>query len=234
MRTLDARLGCWLALGALGFSSAALAEEEWEEIVSGPITVKTRDREDSSVKEIWAEGAMHAPVQDVQAAMTDAENFPRYVPYVKESRLVGGRTPEGAHYVYTRLELPWVTSRDYVLKVIIEKSVDENGAGEFKNYWKAQADYLPKRANVVRLTENEGGWHITPLGDGQKSWAVYRFSVDPGGWIPSFAADLGNKRGVLETFKAFENEAIRRAAERKSKQSSKRAEAPKTDLEAMP
>ena len=45
---------------------------------------------------------------------------------------------------------------------------------------------------------------------------VYKFNVDPGGMIPAFAADMGNKSGVTDVFNAVEKEAKRRAAERKA------------------
>lgn len=202
---------------------AALAEEgEWETVAKGPITVKARSKPGSPVKEIWAEGEIAAPVQDIQSAVMDPDRFPAFMPYVKEARIVGQPEPDGSRLVYTRLELPMVASRDYVLKVYLVKGVDAEGGGEFRNKWVAVADRLPKRHNVVRLKINEGSWHITPVGDGSKSWAVYRFSVDPGGWIPAFAADMGNKSGVSDVYKAVEKEAQRRTADRKAEAAKQR------------
>jgi hypothetical protein len=73
----------------------------------------------------------------------------------------------------------------------------------------------------VRLRINEGSWHVASRGP-NKSFAVYRFVVDPGGWIPAFAANAGNKQGVTDTFKAVEREAERRADVRRKQNESAR------------
>jgi hypothetical protein len=54
---------------------------------------------------------------------------------------------------------------------------------------------------------------VTPAANG-KAHVVYRFSVDPGGMIPPFLADLANKGAIPDTFHAVEKEARRLAAAR--------------------
>ncbi|MFZ5471620.1 MAG: hypothetical protein ACOZIN_19515 [Myxococcota bacterium] len=205
------------ALLAAGLCLPAAADEpSWEVVATGAITVKSRARPGSNIKEIWAEGEINAPVADIQAALMNPDRFPTFMPYVKEAREVGRPEADGSRYVYTRLDLPLVAPRDYVLKVKLVEGVDGEGKGTFRNHWVAASNYLPKRANIVRLQVNEGSWVVRPVGDGAKSWAVYKFTVDPGGWIPAFAADMGNKSGVTDTFKAVEKEASRRCQERKA------------------
>jgi hypothetical protein len=201
---------CGLSL--LAALPARAADGDWQTVATGAITVKSRIRPGSSVKELWAEGAIDAPVQDIQSALMDPEAMPKFMPYVKEGRFVGPPREDGSRIVYTRLDLPVVAPRDYVLKVNLDQGTAPDGSGEFKNRWVATND-LPERANIVRLHVNEGSWHVTALANG-KSWAVYKFNVDPGGWIPTFAADMGNKSGVADTYKAVEKEARRRAAAR--------------------
>ena len=74
--------------------------------------------------------------------------------------------------------------------------------------------------HAVRLPLNRGSWHVTAKGAG-RSYAVYRFMVDPGGWVPSFAANLGNTEAVTGTFKAVEKESQRRARDRVERASAK-------------
>jgi hypothetical protein len=208
-----------LAVALLAPQAAFAGDElKWETVATGAITVKSRGRPNSPVKDVWAEGEIAAPVQDIQSTLMESDQFPSFMPYVKESRHIGKPDADGTKYVYTRLELPVVTSRDYVLKVNLIQGVNADGTGEFRNHWEAAPDKLPVRASVVRLKINEGTWHVTPKGEG-KSWAVYKFAVDPGGWIPAFAADMGNKGAVTDTFKCVEKEAARRAAERKAQAS---------------
>jgi hypothetical protein len=61
---------------------------------------------------------------------------------------------------------------------------------------------------------NDGSWAITPTGDGSKSHVVYKFATDPGGAVPKFAANIGNKKAVAGTLQAIEQEAQRRRAAR--------------------
>jgi hypothetical protein len=194
---------------------AAAGGEEWETVATEPVLIKVRTVPGSSIREVWAEGEIAAPAQDVQSALMDSDHLREYMPFVKESRKIGKPQPDGSQYVYTRLDFgAWVKSRDYVVRVHMERSVAVDGTGEFRNRWVAEPDRLPSRANVIRLKVNEGSWRVVWRGP-NKSFAVNRFMVDPGGWIPAFAADAGNKQGVTDTYKSVEREAQRRAAARR-------------------
>jgi hypothetical protein len=54
---------------------------------------------------------------------------------------------------------------------------------------------------------------VEPRGEG-RSYAVYRFTVDPAGSIPGFLANMGQKDGVVDTFRAVEKRARQQAEER--------------------
>lgn len=196
-----------IAVVAVPFS--AWAADDWETVATGDITVKARNRSGTAIREIWAEGDMNAPVQDIQSTILDPEAYPKFMPYVKECRYVGKGDADGSKYVYTRLDLPMITSRDYVVKVMVPQKVDAAGNGTFENRWTSAWDKIPTRSNVVRLKINDGSWLVTPKEAG-KSHVVYKFTVDPGGMIPAFAANMGNKSGVTDTFKAVEGEAKKR------------------------
>lgn len=211
------RFGAWVGWLLMAPLSAT-AGEGWETVLTGEITIRSRDMSGTSVKEVWAEGILNAEVQDLQSTILDAEAYPRFMPYVKESRYLGPAAADGSRLVYARLSLPFVSERDYVVRVTVVKSVAEDGSGEFANRWVADPDRFPLRRDVVRLRFNQGQWVVTPLPDG-RSKVTYRFAVDPGGWVPSFAADMGNKRGVTETMKAVEKEARERGIRRKQQAS---------------
>ena len=191
------------------------AEENWTQTVSGPITVKTRPTvHGSNIKEVWSEGDVGVSALDIQG---DAHR-PNPIPALHAVCQRGpGWAPQaeadGAHLVYTRLELPLVTPRDYVERVHNDHLVAADGGGTFEQRWEAVPDRLPKRVNVIRVRVNEGQWLVTPKGD-RTSHIVYKFTVDPGGMIPPFAANIGNTSGVTDTFRAVEKEARRRAVER--------------------
>lgn len=188
----------------------------WKVILTGRLVVKTRPVPGTPASEFWAEGEMAAPVQDIQSTLVEHEHFPRFMPMVKETRTVGKPLDDGSLHVYTRVEPPMVAHRDYIVRVHLIESVREDGTGNFRNQWAAASHVLPEQPDVVRLKINDGSWYVTPIGDGQKSWVVYRSRTEPGGWVPSFLLDMANKTGVLNSFNAVEKEAQRRALQRKA------------------
>lgn len=204
----------------LTVASVALAGDDdgWVTIIDGPpYVVKNRAREGTDLKEVWAEGDLDAPVGDIQAALMDPSRFHKFMPNVKQSKEVGKPEADGSFYVYTELALPVITSRDYAVQVWVDEPVKPDGTGQFRQHWKAAPQKVPEKPGLIRVKVNDGSWHITSIGDGSKSHVVYKFATDPGGMIPRFAVEMGNKRAVIDTLEAIEGEAQRRAADRKKK-----------------
>ncbi len=222
MKRLLSAVGVLVLLAA----PARAAEPQWETVATGAITIKNRDVPGKPVREVWAEGEIAAPVQDIQDTLMDVSRFRHFMPYVKDAREISEKFPDGSVYVYTLTDFPIVGKRDYVSRTWLLESVKADGTGTFRNRWQAFPDHLPRRREIIRLTLNEGSWVVTPVGDGSKSFAVYRFMVDPGGWIPSFAANMGSNRGVQETFDAVQKEAQRRRDERAGAAKKAQAQAP--------
>lgn len=194
------------------WATNATAEEKWRTVLEGPLTVKTREVAGSDVHEYEVTGAMDAAVADVQSTLSDPERFVKFMPHVKESRIL---KREGQNdRVYTKVQPPVGDPRDYVTEVTLLESVKPDGSGTFRQKWRAVNDALPERDGVTRITVNEGSWEITPSNGGRQSTIIYRFRVDPGGWVPGFVADMANKKAIPATIRAIEQEAKRRSATR--------------------
>jgi hypothetical protein len=193
-------------------ASSGAEEPEWETVASGAITVKARPRPASAVFEIWAEADLAAPVKDIQDALTTMDRFSRFMPYVKTAKELS-KEPDGTVYTYTELGFPVISDRDYVVHVWLDEGVKPDGSGSYRTHWEAAPDKLPARSNLVRIKVNEGSWVVTPKEDG-KSHVVYRFAADPGGSLPNWAKNYGNRHGVSGTLEAIEKEAQRRQKER--------------------
>lgn len=213
MKTLWSRGAVLAAVLVLAAGAARAEEEAWETVAQKPYVVKVRPRPGTEAKEVWAEGMLNASAADVQAALEAVEAYRLWMPYVEESRIVK-ELPDGARLTYTRLDLPVVSSRDYVSHVVTESRLAEDGTGVYAQKWWAEPNAIPERKSTVRLKVNDGSWRVEPRGEG-KCHAVYRFTVDPAGSIPGFLANIGQKDGVVDTFRAVERRAQRRAEERK-------------------
>lgn len=196
-----------VALAVLVVAGAAAADEAegWKTVETKPITIRVHERADGKGKDVWAEGVLHADARDAQAALLDQDSYRHWMPYVKESRVVS-RAADGSRVTYTMLDLPVVSSRDYTCQVVNDTLLAADGSGQFSQRWWAVPDALPVRKGVVRLPRNEGSWVVKAQGEGA-SYAVYKFSVDPGGSLPGFLANMGQKGGVLDTWKAVEKRA---------------------------
>lgn len=196
-----------VALWAMG----ATAEESWRTVVDGPISIKTREVPNSDVHEYLVEGVVDASTEDLQATLCDPGRFPRFMPHVTEAKVL--EHLGSVDRVYTRIDPPIGGARDYITEVKVVQTVHEDGTGRFVQVWRALPDAIPTREGVTRIRINEGSWEITPREDG-RSQVVYRFRVDPGGWVPDFIADLANKKAIPATVHAIEREAQRRGRAR--------------------
>jgi len=195
-------------------SAAAYAGDGsgWETVATGKVTIKMRALPGEHVREILAEGDIDAPARTVAEAVANADNFAKFMPYTKESRFVGEPKADGSRLAYMRVSAPVIADRDFFLASKVLQPLADDGTGEFKNEWHAVNTY-PHRHGIVRVTTNTGGWTVTSLGPG-RCHAVYRFVVDPGGALPEWIADLGNRSGVPGVFKAVEKEANRLETEK--------------------
>jgi hypothetical protein len=118
--------------------------------------------------------------------------------------------------VLTDVDLPVVSSRDFVCHVVQESKLAEDGTGAFAQRWWAQPDAIPGRRDTVRLRLNEGSWRVEPRGEG-KAYVIYKFTVDPAGSIPGFLIRMGQKTGVVDTLRAVEKRARWHAEEQRKK-----------------
>ena len=193
------------------WAMSATAGESWETVMDGPLTIKTREVEGGGVHEYLVETELDVSVVDLQATLNDPERFPKFMPHVSEARVLDheGNTDR----VYTKIDPPVGGARDYITEVKVLQTARADGTGTFHQVWHATPEAIPERSGVTRVKLNEGSWVITGNDDGS-SKVVYRFRVDPGGWVPDFIAELANKKAIPDTIHAIEKEAQRRARAR--------------------
>jgi len=155
----------------------------------------------------------------------DGESYPRFMPYVKVVRTLPPPTSDGSWYSYQRMAPPLVAMREGVYRVWLDRSLEPDGSGAFRNHWQAVPGLVPGTPGVVRVLFSEGSWEVVPLPEG-RCRGDYRFTVDPGGQIPSWLADMANRSSILDVFRAVEGEANRRAVERRKLRARAEAGAP--------
>lgn len=188
---------------------AALADDpEWRVTSRGRVELRQRTLPDSNVTELRAEGVVRAPLKDIEAALLDFTAYPRFIPYVRACEYVQTPATAGKKLVYTRLAVPLVADRDYVL----EMSRRRRDGDAFQLSWTSHPDAVPEVKGVVRLRINHGSWRGTR--DAQGTYLVYTVSAEPGPGVSPVFVRLTNPRAVADLFDAVEREALRRARQR--------------------
>ena len=165
----------------------------------GGVTLFSRLRPGSSLKEFKAVGAIDAPTGAVHGVIDDFENYPSFMPYVVECRLV--KTEHDSVLTYQRLSPKIVADRDYTLRVR-RKSWSGPSGLSYLNRWEPANEFGPgEKAGVLRVKLCEGGWLLEPDG-ANKTRATYSIYADSGGAIPAFIANKISEIGIRKLFAA--------------------------------
>ncbi|MHB1843940.1 MAG: START domain-containing protein [Deltaproteobacteria bacterium] len=189
-------------VACLLLSTPALAERPWTfRVQEDGVAVYNRDVPGSSVKEVRAEGVIDAPPAAVWAMISDVASYPKTMPYVNECLVLEPPTDGRSLVYYSRLGLPIISDRDYVLKVTLEKR-PADGPPPYRMSWSSASDPKapPPKPGVVRLTDVAGDWELEAIRDGKATHAVYFVHLNPQSPLPAFVINKANSQSVPELF----------------------------------
>jgi hypothetical protein len=163
------------------------------------VVIYSRLHPSSDLKEFKAVGSIDASSDAVHAVLGDIANYPDFMPYTVECRLI--KRERDAIVSYQRLSPKICADRDYTLRVW-KKSWPAAGGVAFMSRW-AQANELgpPEKKGVVRVKICDGSWLLEPDG-ATKTRATYSVYTDSGGSIPSFIANRASQTGISRVFEA--------------------------------
>jgi len=164
------------------------------------VAIYSRSHADSRLKEFRAIGPIDAPACAVHAVIDDLENYPSFMPYTLECRLL--KREADSIITYQRLSPKICQDRDYTLRVW-KKSWAGPGGLIYLNRWEPANDLGPaENKGVVRVKICDGGWLLEPDG-AIKTRATYSVYTDSGGMIPSFIANRASQTGISSLFAAI-------------------------------
>lgn len=194
-------ISLWLVTPA---PARAAAEEAWKVVSqSAGLTIFERAHPGSSLREFKGVGPIAAPPAAVKAVLDDVEAYPGFMPYVKEARVLS--RGEGERVSYQRIAPPFVSERDYTIRVRMEKRMDKGGAAVFIHRWTAANNLGPAEIKgVTRVQNTEGSWTLEPAGEGGRgTLATYVIFTDSGGTLPAFVANAAGKTAIPKLFDAI-------------------------------
>jgi len=196
---------CLLLLG-LAPAGAGDAGGGWTEAVRGEeLIVYTRPHDGSSLRECKAVGTIDAEPIVVKRVIDDTADYPKFMPYVIESKTIS-KTTDG-RVGYQRISPPMVGDRDYTVRVKCESRACPSGGTIYCNSWKAANDLGPAEVKgVTRVKVTEGSWLLEPL-PGGKTRATYTIFSDSGGSLPAWVLNSANKTAIPKLFEAVRKQA---------------------------
>src|SRR2546427_4187877 len=146
--------------------------EGWQPATeSEGVAIYSRLRPGSPLKELRAVGEIDAPTHAVHGVIDDLENYPSFMPYTAECRVV--KREKNFILTYQRLSPKICADRDYTLHIRKKSWQGAAGGHVYLNWWKTVNGLGPEeKAGVVRVGVCDGGWLLEPDG-ANKTRATY-------------------------------------------------------------
>jgi hypothetical protein len=183
------------------FSGAVDPKDGWKLAAdTKEVTIYSRPHGDSRLKEFKAIGSIDAPTCAVRGVIDDFENYPKFMPYTLECRLL---KREGDSMIgYQRLSPKICEDRDYTLRVSKKSWPGPEGL-TYLSQWEAANELGPaEQKGVVRVKVCNGKWLLEPDGP-TKTHATYSIYSDTGGVVPAFIANQGSLIAIKKLYAAI-------------------------------
>jgi hypothetical protein len=178
----------------------ASSGEEWNlSSRSESVSIYSRIRSGSTIREFKAVGKIDAAPRAVLAVIDDIDAYAHFMPFISECRVL---KHEGDSIIsYQRVSPPFCTDRDYCLRVRHQTRLTPAGRA-YLCYWDLANDMGPAEKNdTVRVKINEGSWLIEPAA-GNTALTTYRIYTDSGGALPAWLANKANQVAINKLFEA--------------------------------
>jgi hypothetical protein len=195
-------MSIFLAGSPTVFAAVDSRDEGWKPVAvrETNVAIYSRPRQGSPLKEFKAVGPIDAPTVAVSAVIDDFLNYPKFMPFMTETRLI--KRDSDSIVGYQRLSPKICADRDYTLRVW-KKSWPASDGLVFMSQWAPANDVgPPEKKGVVRVKICEGKWLLEPDG-AVKTRATYFIYSDTGGVLPSFIANHVSLTGISRLFAAI-------------------------------
>lgn len=193
--------------GAEPASASAEAGDGWTLVSrSAELTIFKRPRKDSNIHEVKAVGLIEAAPLVVKRVLDDTAEYPRFMPYVTESRVI---SRDGDMIIgYQRVSPPLISDRDYTMRVRTETRRGADGGTCYCKRWEPANDLGPaEKSGVARVKINEGYWLLEPVAEGRRTQATYSLYCDSGGTLPAAIVNVANRTAIPKIFEGVRKQA---------------------------
>ena len=189
-------------------ASANAAEADGWVLVSRTekLTVFKRPRKDSNIQEVKAVGLIEAAPIVIKRVLDDTAEYPKFMPYVTESRVI---SREGDSIIgYQRVSPPLISDRDYTMRIRSETRRNASGGTCYCNRWEPANHLGPaEKSGVARVKINEGYWLLEPANEARHTQATYSLYCDSGGTLPAAIVNAANRTAIPKIFDGVRKQA---------------------------
>jgi hypothetical protein len=185
---------------------STVVPQEWR-VLSEKDGVTISRRSVGGFTECVAVAIIDAPPAVAKAAIDDVGAHSGKMPYVIEERVIK-RDARGV-VVYTRTSTPFVSDRDYTLRITDASYRNDDGAMVYvSRYALANDEGPPPRVGVVRVLHSEGSWRFDAVDGGARTRATYSVSAEPFVGVPQWIQDLATRDLLTRIFGALRERVV--------------------------
>ena len=161
------------------------------------LSVASRVRPESKVREVRAVGEIAIDAERLFAVLGDIGRYPEIMPPTASARLLDR---DGATALYHLvIDPPVVSRRDYCIRVTLTRIED----GALESRWQQTEEHCPApERGIVRMRGADGRWRLRPLGPGRTEVEYVAFA-DPGGALPAWMVNRSVVSGLPGIFRAL-------------------------------
>jgi Polyketide cyclase / dehydrase and lipid transport len=183
------------------FAAEPAHTEEWKFVKqAGGVTIYSRPHPGSHLKEFKAIGEIDASSHAVHKVIDDVENYPSFMPYTAEARVLERK--HNSILTYQRISPKIVSDRDYTIRIEKKSWPAQHGLAYFSE-WKAANEHGPaEKRGVFRVKLVNGSWLLEPNGP-NKTRATYYVFTDTGIAVPPLVANTISETGISKLFAAI-------------------------------
>lgn len=193
------KIGQLLFFFVLLLSMDVQAQKKNWELKSDKEGVKLYLNETPSLYEVKLVTSIKTKMSGLLHLFNEVERYPQWGYKVMESRLIE-RISDTEMIYYSRFDFPWpMSDRDVIMHSTLTQDPVTKVVTTVST---AEPWHVPRKKDVVRITEASTSWKLYPNDSGWLYVEYYIYS-DPGGNLPDWLVNLAVDVGPLETVKAI-------------------------------
>jgi len=200
---------CMLVLSAGGvpIKASAQTDSSWVDPyeTDDSIVVYSRRVPESRILEFRAVCVIDVPPSIVFRAAMRRDTYRHTSKYVEEFQIIHS-DERNVFYIYQRIAIPLFSDRDYTLRY---EEMQDSLHGHFSLVWTIANDMgPPPKEHVVRIEVSRGALEMVPVDEGTKTRLICTIYADPGGNIPGWLVNIGNRSTVPDLLRAIRDNSM--------------------------